>query len=69
MTWLTIPRSSASSNVQVLPVIISSIAFDLPIIFASRVVPPVPGSTPSVTSGSPTFPESLRAIRRSALPG
>src|SRR5438876_653515 len=58
--------SSASSKEKVLPVTMSSIAFDLPTIFARRAVPPVPGSTPSVTSGRPIFPASLRAMRRSA---
>ena len=48
-----------------MPVTMSSIAFDLPTILARRVVPPVPGSTPRVTSGRPILPASLRAMRRS----
>ena len=50
---VTMPHSSACSKLTVLPVTISSIARDLPTKRASRCVPPVPGSTPSATSGKP----------------
>ena len=45
---------------------ISSIALALPTSRASRCVPPVPGSTPSATSGRPILPAPARATRRSA---
>ena len=40
-------------------------AFARPNTRASLWVPPVPGSTPNVTSGSPTLPALARATRRS----
>ena len=45
-------RAFASSNVISRPVAINSIARALPTSRASRCVPPVPGSTPSATSGN-----------------
>jgi len=64
--WLTIPSWSPLSKSKVSPVTISSIAVLLLTRRASRCVPPVPGKTPSVTSGSPILPAPLRAIRMSA---
>ena len=49
----------AAFEVEQLPVAINSIAFDLPTIRTSRCVPPVPGNTPSETSGSPNLPASF----------
>ena len=50
------------------PVTMRSIAFDLPMSRGSRCVPPVPGSTPRVTSGRPIrysfFGSGLRAMNR-----
>src|SRR6266481_1738294 len=63
---LMIPSSFASSKEKVFPVTISSIALLLPTMRESRCVPPVPGSTPRFTSGSPILPASCRAIRMSA---
>src|ERR1039457_3347983 len=62
----TMPYSCASSNENVLPVIISSMALLFPTRRDRRCVPPVPGSTPRLTSGRPILPASLRAMRRSA---
>ena len=45
---------------------ISSIALALPTSRAKRCVPPVPGSTPSATSGMPILPAPCRAMRMSA---
>jgi hypothetical protein len=64
--WFTIPSSFARSKSKVSPVVISSIAVALLTSRASRCVPPVPGRTPSETSGSPILPAPRRAMRRSA---
>ena len=64
--WFTIPSCWPRSKSNVSPLTISSIAVLLLIRRARRCVPPVPGSTPSVTSGSPILPAPLRAMRRSA---
>ena len=56
-TWCTRPgvmRLLPSSAAR--PVTISSIALALPTSRASRCVPPVPGRTPSATSGRPILP-------------
>ena len=45
--------------------IIMSSAREVPTSRGSRWVPPVPGRTPRVTSGSPIFPESFAIILRS----
>src|SRR5581483_3033748 len=62
----TMPSSCASSNENVFPVTISSIALLFPMSRDSRCFPPVPGRTPRLTSGKPIWPASLRARRRSA---
>ncbi len=64
--WFTMPSCWPRSKSKVSPVTISSIATLLLTSRASRWVPPVPGSTPSVTSGSPILPAPLRAMRMSA---
>ncbi len=64
-TWFTSPSPSAFSKSKVSPVAMSSIAFDLPMSRPSRCVPPVPGSTPRVTSGRPILPPPFLASRRS----
>src|SRR6185312_1779009 len=63
---LMMPSSFASSKVKVLPVTISSMALLLPTIRLRRCVPPVPGRTPRLISGSPILPASRRAMRMSA---
>src|SRR5215472_2653829 len=62
----TIPSSCASSKEKVFPVTINSMALLFPTSRDRRCVPPVPGRTPRLTSGSPIFPASLRAMRMSA---
>src|SRR6266545_4585890 len=62
---LTRPSSFARSNEKVSPFTISSIASDFPTIRARRCVPPVPGRTPRLTSGSPILPAFSFARRRS----
>ena len=60
-------RAPAASSIDISrPLTISSIARALPTSRASRCVPPVPGSTPSATSGRPILPASFCAMRRSA---
>ena len=59
-TSVTSPIAAASSIDISRPLTMSSIARALPTRRASRCVPPVPGSTPSATSGRPILPASLR---------
>src|SRR3989442_7306962 len=64
-TSLTRPISLARSNENVSPFTISSMASGLPTMRARRCVPPVPGSTPRLTSGSPILPAFSLASRMS----
>ena len=59
------PAASASGGVRVRPVSIRSSAFWRPMRRGSRCVPPVPGSSPRVTSGRPMRYEPSAAIRKS----
>src|SRR3989441_3090017 len=59
------PQSSASFGVSMRPVVMRSIARLLPMSRGSRCVPPVPGRTPSVTSGNPSRQAPSEARRRS----
>ena len=52
-TWLTSPHASAASASIMPPVRTMSRALPLPTIWAKRWVPPYPGITPRLTSGSP----------------
>src|SRR5690349_20882645 len=61
----TMPSSLARSNENSSPFAINSIARALPTSRASRWVPPVPGSTPRFTSGSPILPAFSLASRMS----
>src|SRR3954465_6551636 len=54
-TLLRSPSSAARATLSFDPSTIISIARDLPTSRARRCVPPVPGSTPSPTSGSPIW--------------
>src|SRR5437764_703419 len=64
ISW-TMPSSFARSNENSSPFAMSSIARALPTRRASRCVPPVPGSTPRFTSGSPILPAFSFASRKS----
>ena len=65
ITRLMMPWSSASAKPKSCPVVIISMERDLPTRRASRWVPPVPGSTPRLISGSPMREPPARATRRS----
>jgi hypothetical protein len=64
-TLLTSPTSAARPTFIFAPSTIISIARDFPSRRPRRCVPPVPGSTPSATSGRPIWKSPARAMRMS----